>query len=85
MPKIIRQGADPSQGHCFPPLPCLNGSQTVFVNGLGVVRVTDDYGQVHNCGDNTHSMGPAIHGSTDVFVEGLGIHRDGDRDWETCP
>ena len=78
MPKVIRILADPSQGHCFPPLPALNGSNDVFVNGLSVVRATDDYGQIHSCGSTSHAMGLAIHGSQTVLVNGLGIHRDGD-------
>jgi uncharacterized Zn-binding protein involved in type VI secretion len=75
---VFRANTDYSQGHCYGPRKCLNGSSDVFVNGKPVVRKTDNYGQTHTCGDDTHSMGPAVVGSSTVLVNGLGIHRTGD-------
>lgn len=79
MPRIIRTLIDPSQGHCFTPKPALTGSIDVLINNLPAVRQFDSYGQIHSCGNNTHSMGAALEGSFTVFINGLGVHRDGDK------
>lgn len=78
MSKVIRKGIDASKGHCYPPKVCLNGSQDVLVNNIPIVRVGDNYGQKHTCGDNSHSMGPATGGSSNVFANGKKVHRNGD-------
>lgn len=78
MPSIIRSLIDFSTGHCFEPRPCLTGSPNVFVNGSPVVRVGDDYLQIHVCGIATHPMGPALIGSPNVFVNNSPVHRSGD-------
>jgi len=79
MPKAIRATIDLSQGHCYSPSPSLMGSPDVLVNSFPVVRVDDNYSQVHCCGPACHQMGPVLEGSTTVFVNGKGIHRDGDK------
>lgn len=78
MPSVFRVGTDYSVGHCYSPRQCLNGSPDVFADGKTIVRKTDDYGQTHSCGDNTHSMSKAFTGSSTVLINGLGVHRTGD-------
>lgn len=79
MARIIRKNVDLSQGHCYPPRVCLMGSDDVFVEGIGAVRAgIDNYGQVHTCHHNSHSMGLALIGSSNVFVNGAPLHRNGD-------
>ena len=79
MARIIRKGVDLSQGHCYSPRTCLNGSNNVFIEGIGVVRVgLDDYGQTHSCGNSHHLMRIALVGSPNVFANGAPIHRSGD-------
>lgn len=78
MPSVFRANTDLSQGHCYGPRMCLNGSPDVYANGKPVVRKTDNYGQTHSCGDNSHAMNVAFGGSATVLVNGLGIHRTGD-------
>lgn len=78
MAKAIRIGVDPSKGHCYPPKPCLNGSNNVLINGIGAVRVGDNYNQTHKCGKNSHSMGIAAEGSSTVYINGKPVHRNGD-------
>lgn len=77
--RIIRRGIDFSQGHCFGPRPCLNGSPDVFIEGISVVRAgIDDYSQSHNCSDSSHGMGIALTGSPSIFINGFPMHRAGD-------
>jgi len=71
--RIVRKLVDLSQGLNGTPLPSINGSNDVIIEGMGVVRVSDDYGQTH--GHPSHSMGQAIQGSPNVFANGLAIHR----------
>lgn len=79
MARIVRKYVDFSQGHCFGPRPCLNGSPNVFVEGIEVVRaLIDNYAQVHSCGNSSHSMGVPLQGSNSVYVNGYPIHRNGD-------
>ncbi len=77
MSKVIRQLLDLSLGHCYPPKACLTGSTDVFIGGIPIVRVGDNYSQDHTCGNQTHSMGPAIEGSPTVFNNGLAVHGSG--------
>ena len=78
MPSVFRAALDLSVGHCYGPRPCLNGSPNVFANGIAIVRVGDDYSQVHSCGDNSHGMGIASTGSATVKINGRPAHRTGD-------
>ncbi|MCM8809898.1 MAG: PAAR domain-containing protein [Candidatus Omnitrophica bacterium] len=65
-------------GHgCFPPRKNVSGSNTVFVNGLGVHRKTDSW-QIHRCRRSSHS-GRLSQGSSTVYVEGLSIGRKNDQ------
>lgn len=72
MPGVVRLG-DICSGHgnC-PPRPNNLASTNVFVNGLGVHRLSDTW-DVH-C-DHT---GITVEASTNVFVNGLGVARQGD-------
>jgi len=78
MPPVTRVDVDASTGHdCFVPRPNTpNGSPNVFVNNLGVVRVTDPW-PPHCCGPTCHD-GDQSAGSTTVFVNGLALTRIGD-------
>ena len=76
MPAITRLG-DPCTGHgCFPPRPSTSAATSVFVNGIAVHRVGDNWA--------THCCGPACHasvlaqGSGSVFAEGQAVGRIGD-------
>lgn len=78
MPPVTRVDVDASTGHdCFVPRPNTpNGSPDVFVNNLGVVRVSDPW-PPHCCGPSCHD-GNQSSGSTTVFVNGLALTRIGD-------
>lgn len=78
MPSVFRANRDYSQGHCYGPRKCLNGSPNVFAEGDSVVIIGSNYGQTHSCGDNSHAMNLAITGSSTVYVNGMGVHRTGD-------
>lgn len=76
MPEVHRKG-DLGTGHgCFPPRPNIQGSLSVFVNGIAVHRQTDAWAQ-HCCDDVCHT-GHLSQGSTKVFANGLGVARIGD-------
>ena len=74
MPAVVRRFVDSHIGHSSPtPNPFhrtryASGSNNVFANGFGVVRVGDRT----SCGD------PAVGGSPNVFVNGIRVHRRGD-------
>lgn len=80
MPPVTRTNIDPSTGHGgYVPRPNTpNGSSDVFVNGQGVVRVTDAWP------DHTNPSIPDTHGgaqsggSSTFFVNGLAVARIGD-------
>lgn len=78
MPGIIRKNIDLSQGHCYNPVICLNGSVDVFINGSGAVRTGDSYGIVHFCYSNPPHIAGTATGSSTVFINGKGVHRSGD-------
>lgn len=71
MSAVTRLG-DITTGHDgFPPRPSVSASSTVFVNGLGVVRMGDSYaGHPH--------PGSLSSGSSTVFIEGKACGRIGD-------
>ena len=65
-----------SMGHCFFPLPFMNGSMDVLSCGKPTGRQTDGYNSgVHKCGKSFHPIGAAVGGSTNVKVNGKGMHR----------
>lgn len=57
--------------------PAIQGSPTVYVNGMPAVRVGDQGIHAVCCGPNTWS---AQRGSTTVFINGKAAHRVGDMD-----
>lgn len=65
---VSRMGVDLTAGHCFPPVPIISASPSVFVNNIAVVRVGDPI-QTHCCGIPCHS-GSAANGSPNVFANG---------------
>lgn len=77
MPKVIRVNIDPSFGHCFGPKPAKTGSLDTFIGGVPIVRMNDNYLQVHSCGSDTHAMGVAAEGSPTVFNNGIPVHGSG--------
>jgi len=80
MPPVTRTNVDPSSGHgCWEPRPNTpNGSSDVFINGEGVVRVSDAW-PPHTCPSipETHG-GSQSGGSSTFFVNGLAVARIGD-------
>lgn len=71
MSGVVRLG-DTCSGHDgFPSRPVISASSNVTVNGLGVVRLGDQWA-VHTDGNTTHD-GVSSTGSSSVFVNGLGI------------
>lgn len=72
MPAISRV-TDMSTGHdnCGP-RPSIQGSPDVFINGLPVNRVGDQWAEHCNHGGST------IQGSANVFVNGMPVGRVGD-------
>jgi uncharacterized Zn-binding protein involved in type VI secretion len=76
MPAVTRLG-DICSGHgCFPPRPCIEASEDVFVNGQGVNRVGDHW-ETHCCTIICHDSVSA-QGSETVFINGKPAVRIGD-------
>jgi uncharacterized Zn-binding protein involved in type VI secretion len=76
MPAATRIG-DLCSGHdCFPPRENDEGSETVFVNGIGAHRLGDHW-VTHCCGPVCHDS-VAEDGSTKVFINGKAAVRIGD-------
>jgi uncharacterized Zn-binding protein involved in type VI secretion len=76
MPAATRIG-DFNTGHdCHKPVPALQGSSTVFVNGIGVNR-QDDTWEPHACGGSPHT-GKTAMGSSTVAVNNKPVTRIGD-------
>lgn len=74
MANVIRKGIDMSKGHQgFPPVPCIQGSSNVFVNGTSVTRKGDLY-KIH-CKGSCHQG--AATGSSTVFANGRGVNTKG--------
>lgn len=70
---MVNGGA--SRGHCFRPMPFLNGSGNVHINGKGVGRLGDGYNSgLHSCGKSVHEIGSARQGYSKVMVNGKPIH-----------
>lgn len=72
--KVIRKGVDNSNGHGFPPVPCIQGSSNVFVNGTAITRQGDKY-TVHCLSSSCHQG--AATGSSTVFANGKGVNTNG--------
>lgn len=75
---VVRMGIDMCSGHpagptYFPPRPAITGSPNVFVDGLPVVRMTDQWSPHTNI-LSVHT-GVGVSGSPTVFVNGLPIMR----------
>lgn len=71
MPGVARKDLDSASGIA------IEGSQNVFCNGKGVVRIGD---KVASHGLPPHSpTPPMIEGSANVFANGIGIVRAGDK------
>lgn len=71
MPGVARKNVDIAGGVA------IQGSQNVFVNGEGVVRIGD---KVASHGLPPHTPTPLmIEGSSNVFVNGIGVVRAGDK------
>jgi len=80
MPPVTRTNLDGTTGHeGYVPRPSTaNGSPNVFVNGEGIVRVTDAWPDHTDPGPpDTHS-GTQSSGSSTVFTNGLATARIGD-------
>ena len=70
MPGIARKNTDVAGGVA------IEGSDNVFVNGNGAVRIGD---KVASHGRSPHSpTPPMVQGSSNVFVNGIGVVRAGD-------
>lgn len=68
---------DTCTGHDgFPPRSNTSGSSDVFVNNIGVHRVTDTWA-THTDNDTTHG-GTLVTGSSTVFANNLAVGRIGD-------
>lgn len=63
---VIRMGVDNTQGHCFEPIPFIEGSPDVFVNNIPVVRQGDMI-PPHCCSDVCH-VGAAVGNSSGVYA-----------------
>lgn len=78
MPKVARI-SDTCTGHdCFPPRASVEGSDNVFINSKGALRVGDAWG-AHTCPTipETHT-GSQSGGSSSVFANGKALARVGD-------
>ena len=76
MPAALRL-SDQSTGHDgWPPTPAVTSSGNVFINGLGAVRISDQY-QPHTHLNHTHTPIQSK-GSPNVFINGLAAARIGD-------
>lgn len=78
MPPVCRLG-DICSGHgCWPPRPNVSASPNVFVNGIKVHRIGDEWA-VHCCPaiPECHD-GQLAAGSSTVFINGLACARIGD-------
>ena len=78
---VVRMGIDICSGHpagptYFPPRPAVTGAGTVFVEGVPVVRVNDEWA-VHTNIISAHPS-PGAGGSPTVYAEGTAIMRIGD-------
>lgn len=68
---------DISTGHgCYPPRPCITGSDNVLINNRKAMRVTDKFAS-HCC--VTCHPGQLSSGSSTVFINSLPAGRIGDR------
>ena len=69
MPGIARKDEDSADGLA------IEGSENVFVNGFGVVRIGDS---IQGHGLPPHASPVMSEGSENVFVNGIGVCRAGD-------
>lgn len=77
MPAVTRLG-DRCTGHgCWPPRHSTSAAASVFVNGIAVHRVGDDWAP-HGCSVCPPHASVLSEGSSTVFAEGKGVGRVGD-------
>ncbi len=77
MPAQTRIG-DLNTGHdACPPVPLIEGSHNVFINGLRAGRIGDKY-QSHSCIDHGPHQDYIAQGSSSVFINGIPAARIGD-------
>ena len=76
MPSATRIG-DMTAGHCFFPVPLLDGAPTVFANGIAIGVIGGKY-PPHTCGKSKH-QGSLAKGSATAFACGRAIGRIGDQ------
>lgn len=69
MPGIARKGIDSAGGLA------VGGSNTVFVNGAGVVRLGD---AIAPHGDGAHANATMVQASSSVYADGIRVCRAGD-------
>lgn len=76
MPSVTRIG-DRTTGHCYDPVPLLDGSPNIFVNGKAIGTIGGKYPE-HSCGLSSHE-GELTKGSSTTFANGKAICRIGDK------
>ena len=78
MPAVTRKG-DLSAGHAsFPPTPSTGSSGDVFADGIGIVRVGDDYAPHGSPTPSPPHSRNLSAGSSSVYVNGKPLGRIGD-------
>lgn len=77
MPGLVRLG-DLCNGHTgeYPPRPCIEASNNVFINGKGIHRKGDAW-DIHCNFWNCHG-GVMIGGSNSIFINGIAAAQVGD-------
>lgn len=68
---VIRLGVDNTCGHCYEPIPFIEGSSDVFVDSIPVVRQGDMI-PPHCCGYTCH-VGAAIGNSSGVYANNKAV------------
>lgn len=76
MPAVSRI-SDMTCGHCFFPVPVLDGAPNVFANGMAVAFIGSKFPE-HKCGKSVHK-GVLAKGSSTVFANGRAVSRIGDQ------
>lgn len=77
MPQATRLG-DTNTGHDLcPPVPLIEGSPDVFINGRPAGRVGDKY-EPHACPVHPTHIGTIAEGAPHVFINGMPAGRIGD-------
>lgn len=77
MPLATTMGCMSSGHDDCAPVPCIEGSPTMFVEGQPVTRIGDSYA-VHGCPAHPPHSGKLSTGSSVLFVDGRAVGRVGD-------